>query len=269
MKEKKMEIENTENYYKTIKLINVASYSNKIIKLLIDFLHYTGENIHIQNREFYLFIIKRGLETLMHVFLFLLMYTKNIDLTLFHCRKSFFYYVEFLAQISDDRHTFLQLSTKDATLFVYKKTIFKISSNTIKNNSLFSEEKKALKFISKIIIFFNMFILYVFKKKLFLKKKEIVIEKNTSKIKRILINFLKIKNNAYDKLKNFIYFSKILRTYEMDSERYISILDIYSKKLKKTFINEKKIREKFFSEKNNLYIKHYTPLKFVNWIFSN
>jgi len=269
MTEKKMEIDNMENYNKKIKLIDVTSYSNKIIKLLIDFLQYTGENIHIQNREFYLFIIKRGLETLRHVFLFLLMYTKNIDLTLFHCRKSFFYYVEFLAQISDDRHTFLQLSTKDATLFVYKKTIFKISSNTKKNSSLISEEKKALKFISKTLNFFNILILDVFKKKLFLKKKEIVIEKFTSKIKKIFTNFLKIKNNAYDKLKKIIYFSKLLRTSEIDSEKYISILDIFSKKLKKTFIIEKNIKEKFFSEKNNLYIKHYTPLKFVNWIFSN
>ena len=50
------------------------------------------------------------------------MYTeKNLSLTLYHCKKSFLYYVEFISQIGDEGNSYLQLNTKDAILFIYKK----------------------------------------------------------------------------------------------------------------------------------------------------
>ena len=58
----------------------------------------------------------------------LLLYTKNLSLAYVHCQKSLYYYVEFICQIGDDTHSFLQLNTKDASLFVYKKTIFDINN---------------------------------------------------------------------------------------------------------------------------------------------
>ena len=50
--------------------------------------------------------------------------------------------------------------------------------------------------------------------------------------------------------------------------RTISILDIFCRKNIKFEIDKKQIREKIFSKNANLFIKHYTPLKFVNWIFA-
>ena len=137
-----LDISNIENYNKKIYLKNASSYSMCYIKLMANFLTYAAENMHIQNKQYYLFVIKRGLETFSHVFILLFMYTKNIDLVSYHCKKSFFYYVEFLGQISDDSHTYLQLTSKDAILFVYKKTIFDIDNEIKKNNILTSEEKK-------------------------------------------------------------------------------------------------------------------------------
>ena len=65
------------------------------------------------------------------------MYTKNIELTMFHSKKALYYYIEFIGQISDVsvHHSYLQLNSKDATLFVYKKTIYDI-------NNFRSDEKK-------------------------------------------------------------------------------------------------------------------------------
>merc|ERR1711991_36992 len=65
-----------------------------------------------------------GVESLTHIFTFLIFYTKNMPLTYHHCEKSLFYYIEFIGQIGDDNHTFLQLNSKDAVLFIYEKSIF-------------------------------------------------------------------------------------------------------------------------------------------------
>ena len=81
-----------------------------------------------QNQRIYFFVIQRGIETITHIFNTLLLYTKNIELTIFHCKRAYIYYVEFIGQIGDDKNSYLQLNSKDATLFVYKKTIFEINN---------------------------------------------------------------------------------------------------------------------------------------------
>ena len=63
----------------------------------------------------------------------LLIYTKNLDIVYYNCQKSYIYYIEFIGQIGEDNHSFLQLNSKDAALFVYKKTIFEIN-NDIRTN---------------------------------------------------------------------------------------------------------------------------------------
>ena len=44
-------------------------------------------------------------------------------------KQAIFYYVEFIGQIGEDSQGFLQLNSKDAILFVYKKTIFDINND--------------------------------------------------------------------------------------------------------------------------------------------
>ena len=61
-------------------------------------------------------------------------------MTYFHCQKSFYFYVEFVGQISEDEKMFLQLSSRDATIYVYKKTIFEINNEHRKNNEKLTPE---------------------------------------------------------------------------------------------------------------------------------
>ena len=269
MKEKKnLDINNIKNYKKRLYFKNVSSYSIQYIKLMSDFLIYSEENMHIQNKQYYLFIIKRGLETFSHVFILLLMYTKNIELVSYHCKKSFFYYIEFIGQISDDNHTYLQLNSKDATLFVYKKTIFDIDNNIKKENLFIKEEKNTLKFISKIIIFFNRYILCCFYRSNFqIDDTEFHIINYVSRIKKLFNNFFQKKTNIYRKIKILFYFFQILETLKIDLNVFLSILDIFCRKLNKFDIDKKHIRKKIYSKNTDLYLKHYTPLKFVNWLF--
>tara|TARA_B100001057_G_scaffold421369_1_gene442270 strand:+ start:706 stop:1530 length:825 start_codon:yes stop_codon:yes gene_type:complete len=73
------------------------------------------------------YVIANGIRTLTHVFRILLLYTRNLDATWYHCQKAAYYYVEFMGQIGADANGFLQLNAKDAALFVYKKSIFEIN----------------------------------------------------------------------------------------------------------------------------------------------
>ncbi len=121
-----------ENFKKKIDCdVNVVA--QKYSDLIIEYFKFIFENINIKNSSFSKFIIIRGLDTITHVFIYILYYTKNIDLTYFHCQKSFYFYVEFVGQISEDEKTFLQLTSRDATTYVYKKTIFEINNELKKN----------------------------------------------------------------------------------------------------------------------------------------
>ena len=80
------------------------------------------------------FIIQRGLITITNVFNIILFYSKNLDMAYYHSQKAYYFYVEFIGQISEEHNTFLQLSSRDAILFIYKKTIFDIHNECKKRD---------------------------------------------------------------------------------------------------------------------------------------
>ena len=104
--------------------------------LVQDYLNIITENISVTNNVFNNFIIIRGLEIITNVFTIILFYSKNIDMAFYHGQKAFYFYVEFIGQISEVQHTFLQLSSRDAVMFVYKKTIFEINNEIRKKHKV-------------------------------------------------------------------------------------------------------------------------------------
>jgi hypothetical protein len=64
----------------------------------------------------------------------------------YHSQKAFYYYTEFIGQITGDQNMFLQLTSRDAIMFVYKKTIFEIHNDykkaTVFLNELTNENEK-------------------------------------------------------------------------------------------------------------------------------
>ena len=97
------------------------------VKILHEYLEHITNNMIIKDEEHYLFIINRGYDLLKNIFFILMLYTKNINLVSFHLRKSYLYYAEFIGQIGEDSNSYLQLNSKDACLFVYKKTVYDIN----------------------------------------------------------------------------------------------------------------------------------------------
>lgn len=108
---------------------------NKYKILVLEYLQFILENMNCKSDEIYKYIILRGLTTITHVFQLTLLQTKNLNLSYFHSQKAFYYYVEFIGQITGEQNTFLQLTSKDAVMFVYKKTIFEIHGDYRKSSS--------------------------------------------------------------------------------------------------------------------------------------
>jgi hypothetical protein len=131
-KEKDFSLHNFDNYNKTFDY-EIDEVIEKYIFISYEFIQFILEKIKFKNNNYSKFIISRGYETVTNVFNIILYYTKNLDLTFYHCQKGYYYYIEFIEQISSEQHIFLQLNSRDATTYVYKKTIFEIQ-NTIKEN---------------------------------------------------------------------------------------------------------------------------------------
>jgi hypothetical protein len=137
-KEINYSLHNIDNYRKELDS-EITDIVQKISQLFIDYFKFITENIKLKKSTFSRFIIVRGLDTIINVFNYILLYTKNIDLVYFHCQKAFYFYVEFVGQISEDEKMFLQLTSRDATTYVYKKTIFEINPEIKKNNEEVSD----------------------------------------------------------------------------------------------------------------------------------
>jgi hypothetical protein len=81
------------------------------------------QNISKSHFEYFYF---RGINALLIIFVKILKRTNNLKLTYFHTEKAIYYYIEFFYQISN-RNSFISLTCNDAILFLYKKTIYKLS----------------------------------------------------------------------------------------------------------------------------------------------
>jgi len=123
---------NTINYKKKLE-DDIGSILDKFLKIIIEYLKYVLENHKIKNVSYKKFIIIRGLETISHVFHFILYYTNNLEITNYHSHKAIYFYVEFIQQTSTEENSFLQLNSNDAIMYVYKKTIFNINNEYRKN----------------------------------------------------------------------------------------------------------------------------------------
>jgi hypothetical protein len=228
-------LQNKENY-KTKLDSSINEIMDKYLKLITEYLLCIVENLSTRNVDYNIFIIIRGLETITHVFSELLFYSNNLDMTYFHSQKSFYFYVEFIGQISEDQHSFLHLSSRDASIFVYKKTIFEIHDDIIKKTceksfkksceqifDLFDQYKYMIFIFVKRIISILDFKQSIEIKKQYLEENKLFCEKITDKIIKEKVNSIYFKNinnimNQLDECKN------------INNSQYFSILEIYLKK---------------------------------------
>ena len=274
----KLNICNVENYNKTFEYENTKIYVESYVELINEYMLFVVENMIIQDETYLLFLIRRGIETIMHCFKIMLMYTKNLDLTIFYCKKALYYYIEFIGQISDVslHHSYLQLNSKDATLFVYKKTIYDINNAYRKTCCLTEKENEFLSGIANTITLFNDILLYLLQKeRLKYAKKESIIRFSIEKSSSI-INKLFTKKEPYLTEKKAVlclFFFQILKTYYMVTIKYSNICEIFIKKLRKyskddLFNIKTHLKEKLYNPQCEDKLAEMSALRFVNWLLN-
>jgi hypothetical protein len=259
-KDNNFSLQNLDNYRKNIDN-TTSEITEKYYMLIAEYFKFITENIKVKNSNFAKFIITRGLDTITNVFNSIFYYTKNIDLTYFHCQKSFYFYVEFVGQISEDEKMFLQLSSRDATLYVYKKTIFEINNeckNTNESSKLINEQ------IAIINSYINIYKTMVYK----------IIQSDRNNINNNLYieTFEKIckkinKTNLNN--ENVVLLNDIMDKFyfitDDNIDYFFDIVEEFTKKLKQSHL--KKCEKKLCLEE--LLIKlNDTPEKFISWFLS-
>jgi len=258
-KDNNYSLNNIENYKKDLNC-DISEVTKKYTELIVEYFKFIIENIKVNNINFSRFIIIRGLDTITNVFLNLLYYTKNKDLTYFHCQKSFYFYVEFVGQISDDEKSFLQLTSRDATTYVYKKTIFDINNEIKKlNEEATNEFRENMKIIENYININQTYLLKIIQ--------------NTNKIE---VSYLEQLIYLIGKLNNIQNKSKICRLENIIEKLYYKIEDInlffeLNNLLIKKFIkNQENIinaEKKINLEEADNKLKE-SKEKFINWLLS-
>tara|TARA_E500000178_G_C17000421_1_gene745358 strand:+ start:304 stop:1011 length:708 start_codon:yes stop_codon:yes gene_type:complete len=209
---------------------NIYDIFNKYILIITDYFKHCSDNMTIQNIQYKNYIIKQGLKTIKHVFFILLIYTKNIDITSFNCQKAYVYYIEFIGQITEDNHSFLQLNSKDASLFVYKKTIFEINPDIQKNYSSNNNDYNKIQSVNKLIEIYNNIIGKLIDEKSLIEIIKII----NIELKKTIQKIIKI----YNENNNIEYLEKICTfTNQIIDENIIVNLDLYLKKIKKLNTN--------------------------------
>ena len=238
---------NVTNYRVNIKY-TITDILSKFVRVIIEYMRFISEKITMKNKKYYKFIFERGIETLIHVFSMIFFYTKNLELTFYHCQKAYYFYVEFIEQISDDNITFLQLSSRDAILFVYRKTIFDLNNEYRKNIAEPNiEEKNILSLVKSYTDIYKNIVLFIINHKDFNYD-------NKNEYINICCNYINELGENLNKNKvkktsiECIYiFSNLFSDKPIEIKLFFNLLNNFIKKLSiKKKVNENLIKNKIY-----------------------
>jgi hypothetical protein len=235
---------------------------NKIIIIIVEYMRLITETIVIKNNYHYHFVIKRGVETIIHVFSIIFSFTKNLELTFYHTQKAYYFYIEYIEQISNDNITFLQLSSRDATLFVYKKTIFELNNEYIKNiHKQTPEEHIILSNIDTYIHTYKAIISFIINNINF---KYEHINTICNKIEYIYNELNKIQYKRINYIYSFII---LFNDIKLPITDFFKILTQFIQKInnKKKF-DEKILKHKIYNLDLNTFINNNEIDKIIQWI---
>ena len=195
------------------------------------------------------YISIKGLESILHIFNNIILYTNNPTIADYHSIRSIYLYKEYISQIIDESNSFLNLNTRDAILFIYKKTIFDIKKDIEKITNTNKNIFDCLYLHSQIIKYCITFLYDKINKNidflpLFLKTMENI----------TLHNFNSVKYNQ------LLFFTELLLDTKYTNEEFLGCLEKISKKISKINIPLTTIKEKII----NYNISSFTPVQFIN-----
>ena len=137
-----------ENFLNLIKIYNKIILQNDIFK---NEKNENNENNENNEKSFSRIFYNRGLNAIMIIFMKILKRTNNLELTYYHCEKSIYYYNEFFSQITN-KNNFINVSCNDAVMFLYKKSIYRLSRFNINEDDEYLNKFNQISICLKIII---------------------------------------------------------------------------------------------------------------------
>lgn len=238
-------LHNIENFNSEL-LAQQEDVQIKYNNLISEYLFFVLDHIAIKNNVFLKFIIQRGITTITNVFNLILIYTKNLDVAYFHSQKAFYFYVEFIGQISEDQNTFLQLSSRDAAMFVYKKTIFEINSEIKKKDQEYntSEKNKLLVLEKNQSIYQNLIDIFLENFDFKSPDKQIQIKCHLTKIEKFIEN-ISLYKFYHDQIDTIILFIERHKQSKKQIDDIYTIMELFIKKYQsKIQCNKKELKNK-------------------------
>ena len=193
-----------------------------------------------------------------------------MELTFTHTQQAFCYYIEFIGQIGDDNHGFLQLNSNDAILFVYKKTLFDINNEYRKDFILDDANKNKININELTIKIYNNIINTMIVSYPFTNKNNSITSDIYGKLNKLLSKIMHL-NLTYTEIE-YIEKLEVIEYYlthiiEQYNNEYFIYIDLFLKKLKNNNISITNIKKKkykyIFQEK----LQNAPPSKFINWLF--
>jgi len=273
---------------KNIALSNVENYKNELdSNEHILFLKYVGlihelfqgctENIYIQKEDYLKYIMIKGIKNTFYIYNFLLLYTKNVELAIYHTQKSIIYYIEFISQIGEDTNNLLQLNSKDATLFIFKKTIFEVNEERRKNYKENKVTKEKLEMLQLYIDSYNNLLTQVISHYDFMANKTASLQKIIfTKLYNIVETMVQIpiiyKHNATiikEKLQSLHCLLNTLNNayhYDFINTNYLYLIEYCVKKLHKVDIDCTKINNKLNAIDIEGKVQDYSVCKIFNYL---
>ena len=275
---------------KNLALSNVENYKNELdSNEHILFLKYVGlihelfqgctENIYIQKEDYLKYIMIKGIKNTFYIYNFLLLYTKNVELAIYHTQKSIIYYIEFISQICEDTNNLLQLNSKDATLFIFKKTIFEVNEDTRKNYKENNVTKEKLEMLQLYIDFYNNLLTRVISEYDFNANKTTSLQKiiftNLYNIVESMVQIPIIYKHNYIRIKEKVQsLHCLLNTlnnyynYSFINKNYLYLIEYCIKKLHKVDIDCIKVNNKLNNVDVEEKLQDYSVCKIFNYLVS-
>jgi hypothetical protein len=237
---------------------NITEILKHHLKIINEFIHNILEN-NITNNNNKLLIIIKGIESLLHTYNYLLYTTNNSCLAFYHTQKAIYMYIEFIKQITDEQNNLLNLKINDAVIFIYKKSIFDIKKEFIKN-----KENKIIDLLSinsNIIKYIFSFIYNKKSREDFIQDLKLVIN--------ILENIYSLNFNK-NNFSNLLFFVEILYSDFVNIytiEQYIDCIEKFSKKINKINITTPYMKEKIYFDNNNSHL-NLSPTQLIQLFFN-
>ena len=147
MDEKIVSLSNKDNYLTELDC-DYHELTQAYIVMVEYYITTIEQTVRMDDRSYYRYILCKGVENLKNIFRLLLVYTKNKAMSAFQTEKAMLYYVEFMGQISNEHSFIINLNGKDATLFIFKKTLYDLAKQ---DSSMTDADMQTLSVVDRFI----------------------------------------------------------------------------------------------------------------------